>query len=78
MNREQEKLKTIYIGYHPRANDGSPPQLRPLNDSIAVMDAFNKGQEEGKFRAEVFEIAYSDLFTVGVWETAIDKVCQYI
>lgn len=22
MNREQEKVKTIYIGYHPRTHDG--------------------------------------------------------
>ena len=78
MNTKQEKLKTIYIGYHPRANDGSPPQLRTLSDSIAVMDAFNKRQEDGKFRAEVFEIAYSELCTVGVWKTTIDKVWEYI
>ncbi len=78
MNAEQEKLKTIYVGYHPRANDGSPPQLRSLNESIAAMDSFNKSQEEGRFRAEVFEIAYSDLYTVGVWETKIGKIWQYI
>ncbi|WP_320041913.1 hypothetical protein [uncultured Desulfobacter sp.] len=78
MNKEQEKLKSIYIGYHPRTHDGSSPQTRTLSDSIEVMDAFNKRQEKERFRAEVVEIAYSDLCAVAVMETTIDKVWQYI
>nr|WP_320189995.1 hypothetical protein [uncultured Desulfobacter sp.] len=78
MNIEQEKLKSIYIGYHPRTHDGSSPQTRTLSDSIEIMDAFNKRQEKGRFRAEVVEIAYSDLCAVAVMETTIDKVWQYI
>jgi len=78
MNREQEKVKTIYIGYHPRSYDGSSPQSHTPCDAIAVMDAFNKEQGEGRLRAEVVEIAYSDLCAVAVMETTIGKVWQYI
>ncbi|MGD9946988.1 MAG: hypothetical protein AB7U29_00765 [Desulfobulbus sp.] len=78
MNREQEKVKTIYIGYHPRTHDGSSPQSHTLSDAIAVMDAFNKRQGEGRLRAELVEIAYSDLCAVAVMETTIGKVWQYI
>ncbi|BCS87987.1 hypothetical protein [Pseudodesulfovibrio sediminis] len=78
MNREQEKGKTIYIGYHPRTHDGSSPQSRTLSDAITVMDAFNKKQGEGRLRAEVVGIACSDLCAVAVMETTIDKVWQYI
>lgn len=78
MNREQEKIKSIYIGYHPRTHDGSSPQTRTLSDATEVMDAFNKKQEQGRFRAEVVQIAYSDLCAVAVMETTINKVWQYI
>ena len=78
MNKEQEKAKTIYIGYHPRTHDGSSPKTRTLSDSIAVMDAFNKSQGEERLRAELVEIACSDLCAVAVMETTIDKVWQYI
>ncbi|WP_028582158.1 hypothetical protein [Desulfogranum japonicum] len=78
MNKEQEKVKTIYIGYHPRTHDGSSPQPRTPSDAIAVMDAFNKEQGEGRLKAEVVEIAYSDLCAVAVMETTISKVWQYI
>ena len=78
MNSEQEQEKVIYIGYHPRTQDGSSPQLRTRNDSIAVMDAFNKRQGEGRLRAELVKIACSDLCAVTVMETSIGKVWQYI
>jgi hypothetical protein len=77
MNKEQEKLKTIYIGYHPRTQDGSSPQSRTRSDSIAIMDAFNKRQEEG-LRAEIVQIACSDLCAVAVMKTSMDKVWQYL
>lgn len=78
MSKEQEDIKTIYIGYHPRTHDGSSPQTRTLSDSIAVVDAFNKGQGEKRLRAELVEIACTDLCAVAVMETTIDKVWQYI
>lgn len=78
MHSEQKKVEKIYIGYHPRTHDGSSPQKRTLSESIAVMDAFNKRQSEERLRAEVVEIAYSDLCAVAVMETTIDKVWQYI
>jgi len=78
MNTEQEKLKTIYIGYHPRTHDGSSPQSRPLNESIEVMEAFNEGEREERFQAELVEIACTDLCAVAVMEKTIGKVWQYI
>ncbi|MBM9612930.1 hypothetical protein JWJ90_01370 [Desulfobulbus rhabdoformis] len=78
MNKEQEKLKTIYIGYHPRTHDGSSPKEHTPSEAIAVMEAFNKEQSDGRLRAQVVEIAYSDLCAVAVMETTIGKVWQYI
>lgn len=78
MNSGQEKLKSIYIGYHPRTQDGSSPQSRTRSDSIAAMEAFNEKQGEGRLRAEVVDIAYSDRCAVAVMETTIGKVWQYI
>ncbi|MGE4420686.1 MAG: hypothetical protein AB7D39_00150 [Pseudodesulfovibrio sp.] len=78
MNGEQEQVKTIFMGYHPRTHDGSSPLSRSLSDSIAVMEDFNKRQGEGSLRAEVVEIAYSDLCAVAVMETTIGKVWQYL
>ena len=78
MNCEENVHKTIYMGYHPRTHDGSSPQSRSLSDSIAVMDAFNQKQVAGKLRAEVVEIACSDLCAVAVMKISIDKVWQYI
>ncbi|WP_207261488.1 hypothetical protein [Desulfovibrio sp. Huiquan2017] len=78
MHKEQEKPKTIFLGYHPRTHDGSSPRSRTRNESIAIMDAFNVEQGEGKFRAEVVQIAYTDLCVVAVMETTIDKVWQYL
>ncbi|MGE4291759.1 MAG: hypothetical protein AB7E32_06065 [Desulfovibrio sp.] len=78
MNREQEKLKTIYIGYHPRTHDGSSPQSRTRGDAMAVMEAFNKSHAGGALRAELVAIACSDLCAVAVMETTIGKVWQYI
>ena len=78
MNKEQQKLKSIYIGYHPRTHDGSSPLTRTLSDSTEIMDAFNKKQEQGRFRAEVIPVEYSDLCAVAVMETTINKVWQYI
>ncbi|NDV21320.1 hypothetical protein [Desulfovibrio sp. JC022] len=80
MNKEHEELKSIYIGYHPRAHDGSSPQSRSRSDSIAIMDAFNKKQGEGSLRAEVVEIAFfsGDLCAVTVMEDKIGKVWQYL
>lgn len=78
MDKEQEKLETIYIGYHPRSNDGSSPLTRSLDDSIAIMDDYNKSKGEDNFRAEVVKIACSDLCAVVVMETCIGKVWQYL
>ncbi len=78
MNKEQDKVEKIFMGYHPRTHDGSSPQSRSESDSIAIMDAFNKKQEDGRLRAEVVEIAYSDLCAVAVMDTTINKVWQYL
>lgn len=78
MDKEQEKVKTIYMGYHPRSHDGSSPQSRPQSDSIAIMEAFNKEQGAGELRAELVEIAFSDLCAVAVMKTTIGKVWQYL
>lgn len=78
MDGEQEKVKKIFMGYHPRTHDGSSPRSRTRGDSIAVMEAFNKTQGEGNLRAEIVEIAYSDLCAVAVMETTIGKVWQYL
>lgn len=78
MNREEEKVKTIYLGYHPRTHDGSSPQSRTRSDSLAVMEAFNKKQGEERLWAELVEIACSDLCAVAVMDTTIGKVWQYI
>jgi hypothetical protein len=78
MNSAQEQAKIIYIGYHPRTQDGSSPQSRPLSDSIAIMDAFNNEQCEGTLRAEVAKIAFSDLCAVAVMDTSMNKVWQYL
>ena len=78
MKSEQEKLKIIYIGYHPRTHDGSSPQSHTQSEAMAIMDAFNKSQGDGNLRAEVIEIAYSDLFAVAVMKTTIGKVWQYL
>ena len=77
MNGEQEKVKTIVLGYHPRTHDGSSPRSRTLDEAVAVMDAFNQKQEEG-LRAEIVEIAHSGLSAVAVMETATGKVWQYL
>jgi len=78
MNREQEKVQKIFMGYHPRTHDGSSPQSRSISESIAVKDAFNKKQGEGRLRAELVEIAFSDLCAVAVMDTTIGKVWQYV
>lgn len=78
MSREQEKITTIYMGYHPRTHDGSSPQSRSHSEAIAVRNAFNNRQTEGRLRAELVEIACSDLCAVAVMETTIGKVWQYI
>lgn len=78
MSKEPEKIKNIFMGYHPRTHDGSSPQSRSRSDSIAIRDAFNDSQEEGRLRAELVEIACSDLCAVVVMETAIGKVWQYL
>ncbi|WP_041721129.1 hypothetical protein [Pseudodesulfovibrio piezophilus] len=78
MSKEQEKVKKIYIGYHPRTHDGSSPQKRSLADSIEIMEAFNEEQIEERLKAELVEIACSDLCAVAVMETTICKVWQYI
>ena len=78
MNKEKEKLKTIYMGYHPRTHDGSSPQPRTCSDAMAVMEAFNQKQGAGRLRAELVEIACSDLCAVAVMDTTINKVWQYI
>ena len=78
MNKEQEKVKSIYIGYHPRSHDGSSPRSRSRDESVPVMEAFNKEQEEGRLKAELVEIAFSDLYAVAVMEPRIGKVWQYL
>ena len=78
MSNQQEKIDVIYIGYHPRTQDGSSPQSRTRSDSIAIMDAFNQKQSEGSLQAEVVDIACSDLCAVAVMETSKGKVWQYI
>ncbi len=78
MNIEQENIKSIYIGYHPRTHDGSSPQSRTRNDSIEVMDAYNKSQGSDGLRAELVQIAFSDLCAVVVMEPKIGKVWQYL
>lgn len=78
MDREQEKVKQIFLGYHPRTHDGSSPQSRTLSESLAIVDDFNKKQDEGNLRAELVEIAFSDLCAVAVMETTIGKVWQYL
>ncbi|WP_320172385.1 hypothetical protein [Maridesulfovibrio sp.] len=78
MSREQDKNKLIYIGYHPRTHDGSSPLAHSLSEAVALKDAFNKEQGEGKLRAELFEIAYTDTCAVAVMETTIGKVWQYL
>ncbi|XXJ20777.1 hypothetical protein ACR42D_14800 [Desulfovibrio caledoniensis] len=78
MNGEQEKLEKIFLGYHPRTQDGSSPQSRSLGESIAVMEAYNKSQGAGDLRAELVEIAFTDLCAVAVVKTTIGKVWQYI
>lgn len=78
MNTEQEQVKKIYLGYHPRTHDGSSPQSRSRSESIAIMDAFNNGQKEADLKAEVVGIACSDLCAVAVMETKIDKVWKYL
>lgn len=75
---DHQKIKSIYMGYHPRSNDGSVPQSRSLSDSTDVMNNFNDNQEEGRFKAELVEIAYSGFCAVAVMETKIGKVWQYI
>jgi len=78
MNGEQDKVKKIFMGYHPRTHDGSSPQSRSHSDAVAIMEAFNEQQTDGKFHAELMEIAYSDLCAVAVMETTLDKVWQYL
>ncbi|WP_319779722.1 hypothetical protein [Maridesulfovibrio sp.] len=78
MKREHEDLKLIYIGYHPRSNDGSSPRSLSHSDAIEVMDDFNKKQGEGNLRAEVVEIAFSGYCAVAVMETTVNKVWQYL
>ena len=78
MNSGQEKTKTIFIGYHPRTHDGSSPKSRTRSEAGAVMDAFNKERGQGNLRAEVVQIACSDLCAVAVMDTTIGKVWQYI
>ncbi|MDC7217397.1 hypothetical protein [Maridesulfovibrio sp.] len=78
MSIEQEKTKSIYIGYHPRTQDGSSPVSRTQSESIAIMDAFNTKQDEDRFRAEVVEVAFTDLCAVAVMDKNIGKVWQYL
>ena len=78
MDMEQDKSKTIYLGYHPRTQDGSSPQTRTRDESIVIMEEFNKKQAGGNLRAEVAQIACSDLCAVAVMETASGKVWQYL
>lgn len=78
MNREQDKLDLIYIGYHPRTQDGSSPKSRSLSESMALMEEYNKSHDEERFRAEVVQVAYTDLCAVAVMETNMDRVWQYL
>ncbi|NDV25278.1 hypothetical protein [Desulfovibrio sp. JC010] len=78
MSKEQEQLESIYIGYHPRSNDGSSPESRTLDESIPLMEAYNKKQDAADYRAEVVEIAFTDLYAVAVVETARNRVWQYL
>jgi hypothetical protein len=78
MNSEQEKVKKIFMGYHPRTHDGSSPQSRPFDDSVAIVEDFNKRQEGGDLRAELVEIAFTDLCAVAVMKKTIGKVWQYL
>lgn len=78
MNAEYKKVKSIYIGYHPRTHDGSSPKSRNLSESVEIMDAFNKKQGDDQLRAEVVEIAFTDLCAVAVMEKNIGKVWQYL
>ncbi|WP_419786315.1 hypothetical protein [Pseudodesulfovibrio sp.] len=75
---ETEQAKTIYMGYHPRTQDGSIPHTRSRSESVAIRDAFNEKQHEGNLRAELVNIACSDLCAVAIMETSIDKVWQYL
>lgn len=78
MNMAQEKVKSIYIGYHPRTHDGSSPRSRNLDESLEIMKDFNDKQAEDRLHAEVVEIAFSDLCAVVVMEKNIGKVWQYL
>ncbi|WP_419780719.1 hypothetical protein [Maridesulfovibrio sp.] len=78
MNRAQDKLDLIYIGYHPRTLDGSSPKSRSLSESMALMEDYNKTHDEERFRAEVVQVAYTDLCAVAVMETNMDRVWQYL
>lgn len=78
MSTEQEKVKSIYIGYHPRSHDGSSPQSRSLDESIPLMENFNKTQGEERLRAEVVEVAFTDLYAVAVMDASLGKVWQYL
>lgn len=78
MSTEQEKVKSIYIGYHPRSHDGSSPKSRSLDESIPLMENFNEKQEAERFRAEVVEVAFTDLYAVAVMDASLGKVWQYL
>lgn len=78
MNSEQEKTKTIFMGYHPRSHDGSSPRSLSHSEAVAIVEDFNKKQDGGTLRAELAEIAFSDLCAVAVIDTTIDKVWQYL
>ncbi|EGB14455.1 hypothetical protein DND132_1246 [Pseudodesulfovibrio mercurii] len=78
MNSDQEEVKKIFMGYHPRTHDGSSPRSRSRSESIAIRDAYNNEQGAGRLRAEIVEIAYSDLCAVAIMETTIGKVWEYL
>ncbi|MFW5501167.1 MULTISPECIES: hypothetical protein [unclassified Maridesulfovibrio] len=78
MNAEYKKVKSIYIGYHPRTHDGSSPKSRNRSESVEIMDAFNKKQADDHLKAEVVGIAFTDLCAVAVMEKNIGKVWQYL
>ena len=78
MNSAQDKLDLIYIGYHPRTQDGSSPKSRSLSESMELMEDYNKNRAEDRFRAEVVQVAYTDLCAVAVLETTRDRVWQYL